>query len=387
MSLFEGISCLPEDPILGLSAEFRKETRKEKINLGIGTYKAPDGSPYVFPAVREAEKRLLARQLDKEYLPIEGDLAFAQAVAPLTFGADFSSFAFLHTTGATAALRVGMEACARLGKGPLFFSTPTWVNHFLLAERAGMKTGEYPYYDPKTHRLDFVGLMDAVKKMPAGSLMLLQSCCHNPTGTGLTKEQWVELSLLMKQRKIVPFFDSAYQGFGDGLEEDAFPIRHFAAEGHEMLVAISFSKNFGLYGERVGVLALRTEKEPLTAALASHCKAVVRSQYSLPPCNGSRIIKEILADPLLEAQWKEQLISVRRRVCQMREGLAHRLGSAFDFMLEQQGMFSFIGLNKEQVERLKKEQAIYIPSSGRINVASLTEGALDRVARAIQAVQ
>jgi aspartate/tyrosine/aromatic aminotransferase len=223
--------------------------------------------------------------------------------------------------------------------------------------------------------------------MPEGSFMLLQSCCHNPTGASLTRENWIELSSLMKQRKIIPFFDSAYQGFGEGFEEDVFPIRHFEEEGHEMIVAISFSKNFGLYGERVGMLALKLEEPELTAALFSHCKAVVRSQYSLPPCNGSRIIKEILADPLLEAQWRKELVSVRQRVCEMREGLARRLGKAYDFMLEQKGMFSYIGLNKNQVERLKKEYAIYIPASGRINVASLTEGTLDRVAQAIQAVQ
>lgn len=387
MSLFEGISPLPEDPILGLNAEFRKETRKDKINLGIGTYKDAEGISFVFPAVREAEKRVLAQKLDKEYLPIEGDQAFTKAVAPLTFGAAAPDFSYLHTVGGTAALRIGMEACARLGKGPIFMSNPTWVNHFAIAERGGMKTGEYTYYNPVTHRLDFPGLMGSVQKMPAGSFMLLQSCCHNPTGANLTREQWKELSSIMKQRVIFPFFDSAYQGFGEGLEEDIFPIRHFEAEGHEMLVAISFSKNFGLYGERVGMLALRTERPELTAALYSHCKAVVRSQYSLPPCNGSRIIKEILGDPLLEAQWKEQLVSVRKRVCQMREGLARHLGEGYDFMLEQKGMFSYIGLNKEQVDRLKKEYGIYIPASGRINVASLTEGTIERVAQAIHAVQ
>lgn len=387
MSLFEGIQALPEDPILGLNAEFRKEPRKDKINLGIGTYKDADGISFVFPAVREAEKRVLAQKLDKEYLPIEGDQSFTKVAAPLTFGDVASSFSCLHTVGATAALRIGMEVCARLGKGPIFMSNPTWVNHFLIAERAGMKAEEYPYYNPVTHRLDFPAMMGAVQKMPEGSVMLLQSCCHNPTGASLKREHWIELSRVMKQRKIIPFFDSAYQGFGDGFEEDVFPIRHFAAEGHEMLAAISFSKNFGLYGERVGMLALRLEDPELTAALFSHCKAVVRSQYSLPPCNGSRIIKEILADPALEAQWREQLVSVRQRVLEMREGLARRLGKNYDFIVEQKGMFSYIGLNKAQVDRLKKEHAIYIPASGRINVASLTEGTLDRVAEAIKAVQ
>lgn len=396
MSFFNEIPQLPEDPIFGLPIAFAADPRPHKINLGIGAYKTAEGHPLVLTSVRKAESILLQKSLNKEYLPIEGDPDFIRCGFQLLFGADSSlfetgNFFTAQTIGGASALRIAGEFLASLIGKTIFISQPTWSNHKPIFERAGLNVGSYPYYDPKTRLLDYEGMRQAIKNMPPGSAILLHGCCHNPTGIDPTFEQWTELSEIIKEQKVIPLFDIAYQGFGQGIEEDARPIRHFVSEGHEMFITYSFSKNFGLYGERVGFLTAVCSQPEQVSKIGSQMKSLIRGNYSNPPLHGARIVSTILKSHELTQEWKGELNNMRERVAEMRKALIAALhvkgnGRGFAYMYQQTGLFSFLGLTAEQVHYLQDEKGIYMPSNGRINVAGLNTQNISDVAEALLAV-
>jgi aspartate aminotransferase len=389
MSYFQEIPSAPDDPILGLAAAFKVDPRENRINLGVGTYKDSNGHPVILSSVRKAEKRILDLESDKEYLPIVGSEEFCKETVELIFGkAPELEVAVLQTLGGSGALRLAGEFLAEYATDTISIGTPAWANHLPLFSQGGLKIHRHPYYSEKKHEIDFLGMADSLSTLPAHTAVLLQTCCHNPTGYDLTTDDWDELSELMLKRSLIPVFDSAYQGFGTDLEQDVAAIRTFAKRGHEMLICHSFSKNMGLYGERVGALLAIT---PQAASARSQLKRLVRSNYSTPPRHGSLIVTTVLGDPSLKMEWQEEVKNMRERIQEMRSGLANALqatGGAtdFEFMHRQRGMFSLCGLIPEQVDLLKVEHGIYMPSNGRINVAGLNATNLPAVTQAIQAV-
>jgi aspartate/tyrosine/aromatic aminotransferase len=388
-SFFSSLKQLPDDPIFGLQVEFNQDPRKNKINLSIGAYQNDDGHWEVFTAVREAEKILLDKNLDKEYQGIEGHPAFIKETLRLIFGEVPENSFGAQTIGGTCALRLGGDFLAQNLTKTILVSNPTWPNHARIFNHAGMTVEEYPYYDTKNHALNFEAMCDKIKSTPAGCAILLHGCCHNPSGIDPTQEQWKELSLLIKKHNLFPFFDLAYQGFGFGIEEDAFPIRQFAQDGHEMLVAYSYSKNFGLYGERIGLLAAVTQNKEEALKVGSIFKTIIRGSYSNPPLQGARIIATVLQSTELKKIWKEELTQIRMRTQMMRQKLLEGLNDSngsFDFLKKQKGMFSYSGLNAEQVGSLQKEYGIYMLKSGRINVTGLNEKNINSVINSISEV-
>lgn len=381
MPFFNDIPQLPEDPILGLPIAFAADPRPHKINLGIGAYKTAEGHPLVLSSVKKAEIFLFQKNLNKDYLPIEGDADFLRYSLQLLLGADSSlwqtnRFFAAQTVGGASALRIGSEFLAKLVSKTIFISEPSWSNHKQIFERAGLNVGSYPYFDRQTHLLDYSGMCQAVRNMPPGGVILLHGCCHNPTGIDPSFEQWKELSDLIKKQQLIPFFDMAYQGFGQGLDLDAQAIRHFVKEGHEMLIAYSFSKNFGLYGERVGFLSLVSSSAENIPSIASQMKSLIRGNYSNPPLHGARIVSTILKSQELTVEWKSELNDMCERIQKMRQAFIAALmvkgqDHNFNYMHQQSGLFSFSGLNAEQVRVLRNEKAIYMPNNGRINIAGL----------------
>lgn len=396
MSFFNDTPLLPDDPILSLPILFAEDPRPNKINLGIGAYKTAEGRPLVLTAVRKAESLILQKQLNKDYLPIDGDESFLKEALQLLFGHEHpilqsNTIVTAQAIGGSGALRLGGELLAKLVSKTIFLSQPSWSNHKQIFEKSGLNVGSYPYFDPITYQLDFKGMCEAIRNMPPGSAILLHGCCHNPTGIDPTFEQWKELSTLIKQQKLIPFFDIAYQGFGQDLDQDAQAIRYFASQGHEMVVAYSFSKNIGLYGERVGFLTVIPGKSDLVAKVASQVKFLIRCNYSSPPLHGARIVATILKSPELAHEWKIELSNMCERVKEMRKALIAALlvkaqDKNFAYMHHQSGLFSFSGLNTDQVLRLRKEAAIYMPSNGRINIAGLNTQNVEYVASALLSV-
>ncbi len=395
MRFFNDVPQLPNDPILGLPIAFAADPRPNKINLGIGTYRTAEGIPLVLSSVRKAENQLLQKHLNKEYLPIEGDAEFLRYALQLLVGTDSSvwqsgQFFSAQTVGGTSALRIGGEFLAKLISKTIFLSQPSWYNHKQIFERAGLNVGSYPYFDPRTCLLDYSGMCEAIKNMPPKSVILLHGCCHNPTGIDPSFEQWKELSNLIKTRELIPFFDIAYQGFGQDLEQDAKAIRYFVNEGHELLIAYSFSKNFGLYGERVGFLTILCHQTELVPKIGSQIKLLIRSNYSNPPLHGARIISTILKSHELTLEWKRELSNMQERVKEMRKALVAALhvkgrNHNFSYIHHQTGLFSFSALTPEQVQYLRKERAIYM-HNGRINIAGLNTTNLPVVAEALLSV-
>lgn len=390
---FESLTLQPEDPILGLNALFTSDPNPLKVNLGIGAYKTADNKPLVLTAVAKAESLLLHKHINKEYLPIIGEGEYIQQALSLLFGSIALNQGIVgaQTLGGTGALRLGGEFLAANATPLIYIAEQTWPNHALVFEKAGLKTQNYPYYDLNTHCLRFEELCSAIKQMPKGSAILLQACCHNPTGADPSFEQWKELSLLIKKQQILPFFDIAYQGFGKNLDEDAKPIRYFANEGHEMLVAYSFSKNFGLYGERVGLLAIAAQNEQTAKKAISQVKVLIRGNYSNPPGHGARIISTILNTEELANEWKKELQNMQGRIIEMRQALIASLMVKanhidFTFMHKQSGMFSLCGLDMQQVEKLRREKGIYMPLNGRINIAGINTQNLEYVADSLVSV-
>ncbi|EGR0058145.1 aspartate/tyrosine/aromatic aminotransferase [Vibrio vulnificus] len=395
--MFEKVVAAPADPILGLTEEFKKDPRAEKINLGVGIYKTEQGETPVLATVKKAESALVETEKTKSYLTIEGTAEYALAVQKLLFGADAELInaqraKTAQAPGGTGALRVAGEFIKRqLGDVKIWISNPTWANHHGVFRAAGLETVEYAYYNPETKDKDFAAMLADLEKASAGDVVLLHGCCHNPTGIDPTAQEWEALAKLVADKGLLPLFDFAYQGFAKGVEEDAQGLRTFAKFNKEILVASSFSKNFGLYNERVGAFTLVAESQEIAETAFSQVKAIIRSIYSNPPAHGSAVVTHILNDAALRAEWEAEVAEMRDRIQEMRELFVATLkeegvAADFSFIERQNGMFSFSGLNKDQVARLKEEFAIYIVGSGRISVAGMTKSNMGPLCKAIAAV-
>jgi aspartate/tyrosine/aromatic aminotransferase len=393
MSFFENVELLPNDPILGLPSLFAADPHEKKVNLGIGTYKDENGKPLVLSAVRKAEKILSGKDLNKEYQPIEGNPNFLKSTNQLIYGKEFplDPIGAVQTIGGTGALRIAAEFFVKHGHQEIYLSDPTWPNHLLIFQKGNMHLKEYPYCDYAKSSLIFPAMCESLEKMAAGSVVLLHASCHNPTGIDLSHDQWKQVSDIVKKHRLIPFFDLAYQGLGVSLEEDAWPIRYFASQNHEMFVASSYSKNLGLYGERVGSLSWLMPTKEISDRLMSQFKQIVRGLYSTPPLHGGRLVEIILSTPELKEEWSRELEQMRQRIVKMRVELAERLNAKklkkdFTFITRQNGMFSLCGLNPDEVEKLKNEYGIYMLSNGRMSMAGLTHSNIDYVADSIAAV-
>jgi len=382
--MFEQVSMAPADPILGLTDAFKKDPRSEKINLGVGIYKNESGQTPILATVKEAEKRLLIEETTKSYLSIEGIAAYGVAVQKLLFGDDSEIIQAnrartAQVPGGTGALRTGADfAVKKLGIKKIWVSNPTWANHGNVFKTAGLEIASYDYYNAETKDLDFDAMLASLESVEAGDLVLLHGCCHNPTGIDPTIEQWEILAKLTADLGAIPFFDFAYQGFAKGVVEDAQGLRIFTKYNKELLVANSFSKNFGLYNERVGGITLVAQDSDIAESAFSQIKAGIRSNYSNPPVHGAAIVTTILNDAELYQQWDKEVADMRDRIKEMRELFVATLKEMgvtrnFDFIIRQNGMFSFSGLTVDQVNRLKEEFGVYIVGSGRISVAGMTK--------------
>jgi aspartate/tyrosine/aromatic aminotransferase len=396
-AVFESIALAPADPILGLNDAFAKDPNPEKINLGVGVFQDASGKTPILPSVKEAERRLLDGETSKGYLAISGSPQYASLVGKLVFGADHPAIAegrvaTAHTPGGTGGLRVAADFIKQNVPGAkVWLSEPTWPNHPSIFRAAGLETATYPYFDAAANGLAFDKMLGALGEIPKGDVVLLHGCCHNPTGVDPTAEQWAQIAKVVSERGLLPLVDFAYQGFGTGLVEDAVGVRTPIPGGVEMLVVSSFSKNFGLYNERVGALTLVSKSAQATQAAFSQIKVCIRANYSNPPCHGAAIVSTILGDAALAKQWEQELAGMRDRINTMRKLFVKTLAAKgidrdFSFIERQRGMFSFSGLKVDQVERLKKEFAIYAVGSGRINVAGMTEANMDRLCSAIAVV-
>lgn len=395
--MFEKVTAAPADPILGLTDAFRKDTRTDKINLGVGIYKDEAGQTPVLRCVKQAEARLVQEQTTKNYLSIEGIEAYGQVVQKLLFGADAGIIAdqrarTAQAPGGTGALRIAGEFIARqLDTNTIWISNPTWANHRAVFTAAGLEVKEYGYYNAETKDLDFDAMLASLAEAKAGDVVLFHGCCHNPTGIDPTPGQWQQLAKLAADKGWLPMFDFAYQGFAKGTEEDAFGLREFAKHNPELLIASSFSKNFGLYNERVGAFTLVAKDADTANTSFSQVKSIIRANYSNPPSHGANVVAIIANDPELYADWQAELAEMRDRIQEMRTLFVEKLAARgvdkdFSFIARQNGMFSFSGLTPEQVARLKDEFGIYIVGSGRISVAGITKANIDALCDGIAAV-
>lgn len=386
--MWKNVTPAPEDAILGLTEAFKKDPRFAKINLGVGVYKDEEGHTPILDSVRAAEKRIFEKETTKNYMPIAGEAVYAEEVQKMIFGTLCNRSATIHTPGGTGALRVAADLLAKFSSKTIWISNPTWANHNNIFEAAGLTVKSYPYYDAKTKDLDAEGFFAALEKIPAGDCVLLHACCHNPSGVDLSADQWKKTAAIAVKNGWSALVDFAYQGFGDGLEADRAGVEALLTAGAEMLIASSFSKNFGLYRDRTGALTAVAATPSEAGTAMSHMKALARVLYSNPPAHGGMIVTTILKDKELSRLWRSELDGMRDRIAQARAALAQGLterGVPMDcsFMTRQKGMFSFSGLNKDQVNFLKEEKAIYIVGSGRINVAGLTPGNMGFVCDAV----
>ena len=396
-ALFDGVELAPRDPILGITEAFAADTRPNKVNLGVGVYCDDAGKIPVLQAIREAERARLESASPRGYLPIEGIAAYDAAVQKLLFGEDSPLIASGHLVtaqalGGTGGLKIGADFLKRFRPdSSVLISDPSWENHRALFEGAGFRVDTYPYYDVQTHGLNFSGMEAALKSAGPGKIVVLHACCHNPTGVDLTTDQWKTVVRLARERQFIPFLDIAYQGFGDGIDADAFAVRMFADAEVPFFVSSSFSKSFSLYGERVGALTIVATSKDESTRVMSQLKRVIRSNYSNPPTHGGSLVAAVLTDPRLRGVWEKELAGMRDRIKQMRQRFAEGLKARgvkqdFSFVLRQRGMFSYTGLSAAQVERLRSEFGIYAVSSGRICVAALNSGNIDYVLDAMAAV-
>ncbi|TXH46743.1 MAG: aspartate/tyrosine/aromatic aminotransferase [Burkholderiaceae bacterium] len=395
--MFSHVEPFAGDPILSLNEDFQKDPRAHKINLSIGIYFDDAGRIPVLESVKRAEAKVVAEGGPKPYLPIEGAANFRAAVQALLFGADHEAVksgrvASLQSVGSSGGLKVGADFIARWFPGSgVWVSDPTWDNHRSMFEGAGLAVQSYPYYDAKTGGVRFADMLAALDKLPAKSIVLLHACCHNPTGVDLTRAQWDELIPLLKRRKLIPYLDLAYQGFGDGIAEDAYAIRAIAAAGLPAFVANSFSKSMSVYGERAGALSVVCPDAKQAALVLGQLKFTVRRNYSSPPIHGGQIVARVLTDPELRPLWESELAAMRTRMLAMRQTLhgvlsAKLPGRDFGYFLSQRGMFSYTGLSAAQVDRLREEFAVYLIRSGRLCVAGLNQGNVEATAQAMAAV-
>jgi aromatic-amino-acid transaminase len=395
-SLFGAVDLAPRDPILGVTEAFANDPNPRKVNLGVGIYVDDNGKIPLLDCVQRAERQMADSATPRGYLPIDGIAAYDRSVQRLLFGNDSEIIALgravtVQALGGTGGLKVGADFLRRFAPAPLFISDPSWENHRALFEGAGFEVKPYPYYDPATHGLDFAAMRTSLEKMQPGSIVVLHACCHNPTGVDPTLAQWDEIIAVVRSRGLVPFLDLAYQGFGDGIDADAAVVRRFAATPGPVFVSNSFSKSFSLYGERVGALTVVTADKDEAARVLSQLKRVVRANYSNPPTHGGRIVSIVMDTPELREIWEMELGGMRERIREMRDSLVKKLAERaphrdFDFVRRQRGMFSYSGLDREQVRRLRDEYAIYAVDTGRICVAALNSKNIEYVADAIGTV-
>ena len=396
-SLYQNVAMAPNDPILGLNEQFHADTRTQKVNLSIGVYSDDEGRLPLLKAVRAAELQQFEGAKPRGYLPIEGLAAYNKGAQTLLLGKDSPLIAegravTVESIGGTGALKIGADFLHKITpESKVYISNPSWQNHQAIFEDAGFTVESYPYYSAETHGLDFAAMKSFFETLEEKSILILHACCHNPTGVDPSLEQWQEILEIIKTRNLIPFLDIAYQGFGEGLNEDAKVVRRFAEAGGESFVSSSFSKSFSLYGERVGALTLTTESKEQADKVLSQIKAVIRTNYSNPPTHGATVVSTVLNSPELFQMWEEELAEMRVRIKAMREQLVEKIREAgvtqdFSFVLDQNGMFSYSGLTKEQVDRLREEFGIYAVGSGRICVAALNSMNIDYVAKSIAAV-
>ena len=392
--MLETLAMAPPDPILGLTAAFRQDANPDKINLGVGVYKDANGDTPLFESVRRAQTQVQAGETSKDYLDIDGSPAYTAAVQTLLLGAGHEALVgqravTAHTPGGTGALRLAGDFVHQLfPRARIWISDPTWANHPKVFQAAGLEVETYPYFDPATNDLALGPMLESLGRIPRGDVVLLHGCCHNPTGVDPTPQVWSRIGDVIAEGGLLPLVDLAYQGLGDGLEEDTAGLRALCRPGAEILVASSFSKNFGLYNERVGALTAIAATAEAAAKALSHIKICIRTNYSNPPAHGAAIATQVLGDPELRALWESEVAAMRDRINGMRhlfvETLqAQGLEQDFDFIVRQRGMFSFSGLNAQQVEQLRQQYAIYIVGSGRINVAGMTPANMGRLCWAI----
>ncbi len=397
MSLFAAVEMAPRDPILGLNEQFNADTNPAKVNLGVGVYCDENGKLPLLKCVAIAEQEMQADPKARGYLPIDGIVAYDKAVQALVFGADSpilqaKRVATVQAIGGTGGLKIGADFLKRLNPAAdVLISDPSWENHRALFTNAGFKVDSYPYYDADRRGINFDGMLTALNGAPAGTVIVLHACCHNPTGYDLTPGQWDQVVSTVKARGLVPFLDMAYQGFGEGIAEDGAVIQQFLAASLDFFVSTSFSKSFSLYGERVGGLSVVCSSAEETTKVLSQLKIVIRTNYSNPPTHGAQVVANVLSTPALRAMWEEELAGMRLRIRAMRTALVEALQKAgvkqdLSFVTRQKGMFSYSGLNAAQMQRLRSEFGIYGVDSGRICVAALNEKNLPAVAAAMAAV-
>jgi aspartate/tyrosine/aromatic aminotransferase len=396
--MFDTLPLAPPDPILGLGEAFKNDPRPGKINLSVGVYKDEQGNTPILACVKEAERRLLEREKSKGYLSIEGLAEYDSRVQELLFGAgheivNSSRAITAQTPGGTGSLRVAADFLKKhFPAARVWLSKPTWANHQAIFQAAGLATEPYAYIDAAGTGLDYPALRSAVEKIPGGDVLLLHACCQNPTGIDPTLEQWREIAAICGRRGILPLVDFAYQGFGDGLEEDALGLRELAAVNRELLVSSSFSKNFGLYSERVGALTVVAQSADAAQRALSQVRISIRTNYSNPPQHGAAIVAAVLGDAELRRQWEQELAVMRKRIHQMRRLFVETMQAKspnrdFSFIQRQKGMFSFSGLTNMQVDELRTKQAVYIVAGGgRMNVAGMTTANMPRLCDAIASV-
>jgi aspartate/tyrosine/aromatic aminotransferase len=395
--MFENVQIAPPDPILGLTEMFKADPNPDKINLSVGVYQDAQGKTPVLATVKEAEKRILEQENSKGYLPMTGEPVYCAQVQELLFGAGHEIIAAKRAAtaqcpGGTGALRVAGDYLHTVHPGAkIWLSNPTWANHNTIFQAAGLECQSYDYRDPQTNGLDFDAMCASIKTIPKGDVILLHGCCHNPTGIDPTPEQWARIGDLLVAQGVLPLVDFAYQGLADGIEEDRAGLLELCKKVKQMLICSSFSKNFGLYRERTGALTLVADTAEQAATVMSQVKLRIRYNYSNPPSHGGQIVATVLSDPKLKAQWIEEVAEIRSRINEMRHLFVKTLkemGVKQDFssIIEQRGMFSFSGLTKEQVGKLREQYSIYIVGSGRINVAGMTPANMSRLCEAIKSV-
>jgi aspartate aminotransferase len=395
--MLERLERLPTDPILGLMGLFRADTDPRKVDLGVGVYRDDQGQTPILSSVRRAEQSVLARQATKSYVAPVGNAGFNQAMARLVLGDGHPALSAdrvrsIQAPGGCGALRLGAELFrSAQPETVVHVSTPTWANHVPLLSGCGLKLERYPYYDPATGGVKFDAMLGTLDRLPARSAVLLHASCHNPTGADLSEAQWRELLDLFKRRALLPFIDIAYQGLGTGIAEDAFGIRLFCAELPEVAVAVSCSKNFGLYRERTGCLHVISESPTAGDAILSHLVRIARSIYSMPPDHGAAIVHEILGDPTCREQWIDEVAAMRKRITGLRHELVKQLARScpqrdFGFIAGQRGMFSFLGVDTPQVHALREQHHVYMTDDSRINIAGLRADNLEYFAQAVALV-
>ena len=396
-SIFSAVEMAPRDPILGLNEAFNADSRTTKVNLGVGVYFDDNGKIPLLNAVKVAEKARLEAMPSRGYQPIDGLAAYNQAVQVMLFGKDSPLLAegkvvTAQALGGTGALKVGADYLKRLLPGAtVYISDPSWENHRAIFETAGFPVDSYPYYDAATRGVNFAAMKSCLNSLQAGSIIVLHACCHNPTGADLSEAQWREIIEVIQARGLVPFIDMAYQGFSDGIAEDALALNLFVASGLQFFVSTSYSKSFSLYGERVGALSVITASKDESARVLSQIKRMIRSNYSNPPTHGGAVVAAVLGSPELRQMWEAELVVMRERIKTMRSSLVEKLKAKgvaqdFSFVIKQRGMFSYTGLSAEQVARMQSEFGVYAVNTGRICVAALNTKNIDYVADAVAAV-